>query len=109
MKKENKTVILTVSEGKIDNLSSRLLKDELQVLYKEGFRDIVLDFSFVTGIDSIGLGKLLMFQKKLKECGGRLIITNITNEYIRETFKMIRLHKVIDIKDRTGSKKWGSN
>ena len=91
--------ILIMNEGRIDLSNSHLLGKELQKLYEEGFKDITLDFSLVTGIDSSGLGKLLLFQKKLKEQGGKLGIINITSKYIQKMFRMIHLYKVIDIEN----------
>ncbi len=97
--KKDENTILKITEGRIDLSNSHLLGEKLQVLYDEGFKEITLDFNLVTGIDSSGLGKLLIFQKKLKERGGKLKIINITNEYIRKMFKMIHLYKVIDIEN----------
>ena len=101
METDNKdqSTVLILSEGRIDIANSHLLREKLQALYDEGFNVITLDFGLVTGIDSSGLGKLLMFQKKLKERGGRLNVINITSEYIRKMFKMIHLYKVINIED----------
>lgn len=87
-------------EGRIDVVNSQSLKDELFTLYNEGFNEIVIDFSKITSIDSSGLGKLLLCQKKLKERGGELTIINVTNAYIENMFKMIHLHKVINIENK---------
>lgn len=101
--KMDKSSILMVDEGRIDLSNSHLLKEKLQALYEEGYEDITLNFGMVTGIDSAGLGQLLLFQKKLKDRGGRLRIINITNKYIEKMFKMIHLYKVIDIEGVPGS------
>ena len=98
-KKEGGNSVLILNEGRIDLTNSHLLKEKLQLFCEEGHKFIALDFSFVTGIDSLGLGALLVFQKKIKECGGELRIINITSDYIRKMFKMIHLYKVIDIED----------
>lgn len=84
-------------EGRIDVVNSQNLKQELLNLYNEGINEIVIDFSKITSIDSSGLGKLLLFQKKLKERGGEIRIINVTNDYIQNMFKMIHLYKVIKI------------
>lgn len=94
--------VLMMNEGRIDLSNSHLLGEELQRLYEEGFRVITLDFKLVTGIDSSGLGKLLLFQKKLKEQSGKLRVINITSRYIRKMFRMIHLYKVIDIEGEPG-------
>ncbi|QOY34070.1 STAS domain-containing protein [Anaerobacillus isosaccharinicus] len=86
-------------EGRIDVVNSQTLKQELLNLFNEGINEIIIDFSKITSIDSSGLGKLLLFQKKLKERGGELSIVNVTNDYIQNMFKMIHLNKVIKIEN----------
>ncbi len=97
VRSENKVTIKPV--GRIDVVNSQTLKQELLNLYNEGINEIVIDFSNITCIDSSGLGKLLLFQKKLKERGGELRIINVTNDYIQNMFKMIHLNKVINIEN----------
>lgn len=86
-----------VPSGKIDVTNSQDLKQALLELYDEGFNNITIDFSSVTTIDSSGLGKLLLFQKKLKERRGEIKLTNIKSEYIKKMFNLIHLGKVIKI------------
>lgn len=95
--KENNSQALVKPEGRIDVVTSQELKDKLLELYNEGYNFIVIDFSNVTSIDSSGLGKLLLFQKKLKERGGALSVTNVTSDYIKNMFQTIHLDKVIEI------------
>ncbi len=91
--------VTLIPEGRIDVVNSQNLKQELLNLYNDGVKEIVIDFSKITSIDSSGLGKLLLFQKKLKERGGELRIINVTNDYIQNMFKMIHLNKVIKIEN----------
>lgn len=101
IKKENingdKVIVSPV--GEIDFTNSQDLKDNLLDLYEEGYNEITVDFGEVDSIDSSGLGKLLLFHKKLKEKDGKLNIQNIESEYINNMFEMIHLHKVIEIVD----------
>jgi anti-sigma B factor antagonist len=82
---------------RINITNSTELKDKLQTLFDENFLTIEIDFSKTKMIDSSCLGKLLMFQKKLKEKDRELVITNVTSEYLIKMFDMIHLHKVINI------------
>ena len=109
IKRKDGDSMIIVDENRIDVSNSHLLREKLQMLYDEGSKVIVLDFNSVTSIDSSGLGKLLIFQKKLKERGGELKIINITSEYIRKMFKMIHLNKVINIEDELGRTAENSN
>ena len=103
IQRKGKSLILMLNEGRIDLTNSHILEEKLQELYNKGFKVIALDFSLVSGIDSSGLGKLLLFQKKLKEHGGKLKVINVTNKYIRKLFETIHLYKVIDIEGVPGS------
>ena len=95
--------VVVMPEGRIDLSNSHLLQEKLQMLCEEGFNIITLDFTQVASIDSSGLGKLLLFQRKLKEQGGEVRIINISSEYIRGMFEMIELGKVIKIENSPGS------
>jgi anti-sigma B factor antagonist len=95
--KEDGSSVLIRTEDRIDLSNSHLLKEKLQMLFEEGYKNITLDFSLVTNIDNSGLGVLLLFQKKLKEYGGKLKIVNINGKYVREMFRKIHLYKVIQI------------
>jgi len=95
IKSEGKAVIYL--DEKIDIINSPELKEKLQALYNEGIYVISVDFSITRMIDSSCLGKLLMFQKKLKERNGELKIINVTSDYIKKMFDMIHLDRVINI------------
>ncbi|TDO85263.1 anti-sigma B factor antagonist [Halanaerobium saccharolyticum] len=84
-------------EGEIDFSNSQQLKEELLQVFEQDYKQVILDFSEVESIDSSGLGKLLLFQKKLKEKDGTLIIRNVKSDYIKNMFEMIHLNKVIEI------------
>ncbi|RAK08131.1 anti-sigma B factor antagonist [Halanaerobium saccharolyticum] len=100
---ENKITEIDSSEvvispqGDIDFSNSQQLKAELLQVFEQDYKKVVLDFSEVKSIDSSGLGKLLLFQKKLKEKEGTLIIRNVKSDYIKNMFEMIHLNKVIKI------------
>lgn len=95
-KTENRKAVVFLPE-KINIANSPDLKNKLQSLFDEGINEIVVNFSQTKMIDSSCLGKLLMFQKKLKERQGELVIADVTNNYIIKMFNMIQLQKVIKI------------
>jgi anti-anti-sigma factor len=92
---DNQVVVKPV--GNIDFSNSQKLKDKLLELFEQDYKKVVMDFSEVESIDSSGLGKLLLFHKKLKEREGNLVIRNVESDYIKNMFEMIHLNKVIDI------------
>ena len=91
--------VIVYPEEKINYTNSQKLKKKMLVLYEEGYNFITIDFSEVESIDSSGLGKILLFHKKLKEREGKLKIINVQNEYIKKMFELIHLDKVIEIED----------
>lgn len=99
VERQSDTEATIIPNGRIDITNSNDLKHKLLDLYNDGFNVITIDFTNVTGIDSSGLGKLLLFQKKLKECNGELKIINITSQYVKKMFNMIHLYKVINIEE----------
>lgn len=84
---------------KIDITNSGELKKVIMSVYDQGYNSVILDFTGVNMIDSSGIGKLLLFQNKLKQRGGELKIINITSDNIRKMFSMIHLYKVINIEN----------
>ncbi len=92
---EEETVVYP--EGRIDISTAGDFKNQVNSLMEEGINNICLDFSQVTGIDSSGLGKLLLFQKQLSEKGGKLRIRNISSEYVKKIFSLVHLYKVVEI------------
>ncbi|MEW5921505.1 MAG: STAS domain-containing protein [Bacillota bacterium] len=95
-KKTDQEAVIYLGE-KVNIVNSPELKQKLQALYDEGYKTIIVDFSGTKMIDSSCLGKLLMFQKKLKEREGELKIVNVSSEYINKMFNVIQLYKVINI------------
>ena len=93
----NEVVIKPI--GNIDFSNSQELKEELLQLFKQNYEKVVMDFSEIESIDSSGLGKLLLFHKKLKEKEGTFVIRNIESDYIKNMFEMIHLDKVIEIEN----------
>ncbi|MFW6026122.1 MAG: STAS domain-containing protein [Candidatus Woesearchaeota archaeon] len=95
---DDKKVVVRPKEN-IDFSNSNELKEELLRVYEDGYNQIDIDFTEVDRIDSSGLGKLLLFHKRLKEKKGNLVIKNIESNYIKNMFDMIHLDKIIEIED----------
>ena len=98
IEKGDKETVIYI-EGRIDISTSTGFKSKVLSLIEEGEKIICLDFTDVTGVDSSGLGKLLLFQKQLAEKDGKLRIRNVKSEYVRKIFSLVHLYKIIDIED----------
>jgi anti-sigma B factor antagonist len=86
-------------EGDLDTAeSAKLLTQAFASVFDKGAKVVVLDFSGVQLINSYGIGKLVMFHKKLKQQGREMRI-RATNAHIRETFELLTLDKLFDIED----------
>lgn len=98
-KKVNNQKIIVSPVGDIDFSNSQLLKADLLKLLEKGYKEVIIDFGQVKSIDSSGLGKLLLFHKRLKEENGLLVVRNVESDYIKNMFNLIHLSKVIKIED----------
>ncbi|MFQ5901737.1 MAG: STAS domain-containing protein [Thermodesulfobacteriota bacterium] len=73
------------------------LKDTLNHLCREqGETEIILNLNKTSKINSYGIGKILMFHKRLKEDGGSLYITPPTDA-VREIFEILMLDNVLKV------------
>lgn len=91
-------VTIYIEEEKVDITNSKQLKEKVLSLIDQGFKKINLDFAQVKMLDSSGIGKLLLSQKKLAEVGGKLCLINVKSDYIKKIIKLIHLDEVIEVK-----------
>ncbi len=70
--------------------------DELVAQLVQTHRNIIVDLSGVTHIDSTGIGRLIASFGKVTEAGGRLLLAGATG-MVREGFRVMRLDKVLAI------------
>lgn len=96
--KDKEKALITLS-GEIDFSNSHILKDRMLNLLGDGYKKIELDFAGVKNIDSSGLGKLFLFNKRLKEVEGKMMIKNVKSDYVKKMFDLMHLHKIIEIKE----------
>ena len=95
----NNTKVILSPKGDINFANSESLKNALNEVFQDNYKEVIIDFTDVENIDSEGLGRLLLFHKKLKEEQGILIIRNIESDYIKKIFKTIDLGQVIKIEN----------
>ncbi len=89
----NRMVIRVLKD--IDDMrTGEEFKEALMDLYTKGEKEIVIDFGQINLINSHGIGKILMFYRRLKAVGGKIYVTPL-NESIREIFESLMLDKLI--------------
>lgn len=92
--------VVTFADSKIiDEAEIQELGQELYDLVERDHRQkIVLNFANVEFLSSAALGKLIGFDKRVKQHGAELILSNIRPE-IYEVFAITKLTKLFQIKD----------
>ena len=94
---DNQLSVITI-EGEIDIYSAPDFKEKLYTIIGEGNRDVVLECSNLSYIDSTGLGILVGVLKRIKEQNHNIVIKNPRNT-IRKLFKITGLDKVFIIEE----------
>jgi len=82
--------------GAIDTSAAERLRTELKKIILQKPRKVVLDLSMVPTMGSLGIGKILMFFKSLKE-GNSIFEVKGIHENLYTFFKVIKLDKLFSI------------
>jgi anti-anti-sigma factor len=77
--------------------SARELKGRLKGLLDGGVCELVIDFSAVEGIDSVGIGLLVATHNSLQKKGGRLALIHCSRDLL-DLFCTMRLDSHFEIK-----------
>ena len=72
-----------------------LLKDKVQSLIQQGHKNLVIDLSGVSYVDSAGLGELVQAYATTKNRGGALKLLNVTKR-LRDLLDVTKLLTVFD-------------
>ena len=75
-----------------------LLKDKVQSLIQQGQKDILLDLSGVSYVDSAGLGELVQAYATTKNRGGALKLLSVTKR-LKDLLVVTKLLTVFDAYD----------
>jgi anti-sigma B factor antagonist len=92
--------VVTFADSKIiDEQEIQEFGQELyELVERENRKKIVLNFANVEFLSSAALGKLIGFDKRVKQHGAELVLSNIRPE-IYEVFAITKLTKLFVIKD----------
>ena len=91
---------LTVVQPSLETLDTRNVSDfreSIQSLLMEG-KNLVLDMSNITFVDSAGLGALLSALKQVSSVGGSLRLACL-NDDVLNLFRLVRMNRVFEIFD----------
>ncbi len=95
-KKEISSISIIEVEGEIDLYNSKILKDMIDSLIKEGKYKLILNLQNVPFIDSSGIGTIMTSMYKLRKYGGNLKVSNVFGSVAR-IFKMTGLETSIEV------------
>jgi anti-sigma B factor antagonist len=90
------TVVIHLNEERLDAHNSAGLKSEVQRIFEEGQKDLLIDLVNVRFIDSSGLGALVSGFKNATANQGTLKLTALQPQ-VKSMFELTRLHRVFEI------------
>jgi anti-sigma B factor antagonist len=93
---KNDIVIIYVNEERLDAHNSGELKVEVQKLFEQGQKNMLIDLKDVRFIDSSGLGALVSGFKNAISHQGNLKLSTLQSQ-VRSMFELTRLHRVFEI------------
>ncbi|MBX3421294.1 MAG: STAS domain-containing protein [Pirellulaceae bacterium] len=92
------TIVRFKEKRIVDAGNIEAIGDEMVSLVKvQHLKNILLNFEGVEFLSSAAFNKLIQLNQEAKNVGGILRITGLRAE-ILEAFKMLRLHKIFDIR-----------
>jgi anti-sigma B factor antagonist len=80
----------------LEGETSLLFKEKLRSLIGDGHLHVVIDLSNVGFVDSQGLGALISCLKVLRQAGGSLTLTHLS-ESVEAVLRITRLIRVFDV------------
>ncbi|MEK0097380.1 STAS domain-containing protein [Streptomyces sp. A475] len=93
-------------DGEIDAHTAPMIREGMITLITEGHRHFVLDLSFVSFMDSMGLGMIVAITKRVREHEGALRIVSASSRVLK-IFDVSGMRKSYEIlpstEDATGS------
>ncbi len=101
IEEKNDIVIIFVREERLDAHNSSDLKVELQRIFQEGKKNVLVDLYDVRFIDSSGLGALVSGFKNAISNQGNLKLSSLQPQ-VKSMFELTRLHRVFEIFPSSG-------
>jgi anti-sigma B factor antagonist len=96
LEEQENVVVINVKEERLDAHNSGELKAEMQRLFTEGKKSVLVDLQDVRFIDSSGLGALVSGFKNAISSQGSLKLCSLQPQ-VRSMFELTRLHRVFEI------------
>lgn len=94
--KQDKYSVLSLEEETLNTLLAPDLKSEFVIMRNEGVKNLILDLSSVTFVDSSGLSAILT-ANRLWNGVGSFILTGIEHDNVKKLINISRLDSVLTI------------
>ena len=96
LENNNNVLVIYVKEERLDAHNSGDLKAEMQRLFEDGKKNVLVDLKDVRFIDSSGLGVLVSGFKNAISHQGNLKLSSLQPQ-VKSMFELTRLHRVFEI------------
>ncbi len=96
----NKNYVVLYLKGKLDSSAENIIKEEANKFLKKD-KNIIMDLSKISYINSSGLGILVSILKKSKSMGLKLYLVNIQS-YVKELINSSQLNRIFNIEKGIG-------
>ncbi len=91
-----KNVLVLKIKGRLDAISSSDVEQQIMDYIEAGHTSLVLNFSSVNYLSSVGMRLLLRTVKKLKEVSGKMIVCSV-NDRVMDILKMSGFDHLIEL------------
>ena len=96
------TAVTAIMDGEIDHCCAGVYKDRIDdAIMDAGVRELRLDLSRVTFMDSSGVGMMIGRYRTMAQRGGRVVATGM-NQQIERLFRFAGLHRIIALEKEGG-------
>lgn len=99
---QDNIVLLKLFGEMMGGPDATLLNDKLHQLIEAGKKNVIVDLSSISWINSSGLGILIGALTTIRNAGGDLKIASVTDR-IQRLLEITKLHQVFDIYDSVDS------
>ncbi len=96
IKSENGAIVAALS-GEIDHHNAKEIREQLdKYIISAQPGELTMDFKNISFMDSSGIGLIMGRSKLMRECGGKLIVSN-PQPYIRRVLKLSGIERLVKI------------
>lgn len=89
-------ILAVLLRGSLDSATTEEFDREIQKHLDEGRSKIIIDCRYLDNLSSMGIGRLVVLQTKLRRQGGAVKLATIHGP-AAEVIKMVGLGKILDI------------